>query len=133
MTSRIRRGRQLAGLTMGQAARLLGMTVVQVSDLELGRTEPTPDQIAALADRYGVGAAWIAGADPVIPDECQRVLRMADISTGDRETLRELLGAIYTTEHPAQAVPDAADQHPPSETQWCSTPASVQGERGGAR
>lgn len=113
VTSRIRRGRELAGLTMGQAARLLGLTVAQVSDFEIGRTEPTPDQLAALAELYGVGAAWLEGAEPVIPDLLQRVLRKAygdgDLRHSDRETLLEVAGAVYTTEHPTQAGVAAAN------------------------
>lgn len=66
MTSRIRRGRELAGLTMGQASRLLGIGLVALSDLEREKIVPTEEELRALADCYGVATSWLQGDEPVV-------------------------------------------------------------------
>lgn len=41
---RLRQGRRHAGLTLGAAAKLLGLNVVQVSELERGRVHAEPEE-----------------------------------------------------------------------------------------
>jgi transcriptional regulator with XRE-family HTH domain len=103
-TSRLRRARELAGLSLGQAARRLGWAQGPLGAMEIGQgTPPTETDLVALATLYGVSLAWLQGADPVVPDHVDRVLRDADIPHGERDRLLELLGAIMTPGRPAQA------------------------------
>jgi transcriptional regulator with XRE-family HTH domain len=99
-TSRIRRGRELSGLSSLQACRLLGAQLLDLYNWELGHATPTEERIRDMAKVYGVSIAWLNGADPVIPAGTREALRSADISSTEREQLVELLGAIHTPEEP---------------------------------
>lgn len=50
-----RKQRVAAGLTLRQAAKLLGMGPNQLADLEHGREELTPEMAELMAQVYGVG------------------------------------------------------------------------------
>ena len=50
-----RQHRITAGLTIRQAAKLLGMGPNQLADLEHGREELTPEMAELMAQVYGVG------------------------------------------------------------------------------
>lgn len=95
-TSRIRRARELAGLTIGQAARRIGWTVVDVSSFETGSATPSEIQLRMFADLYGVNLAWLQGADPVVAPATRALICGADISWAERDGLLELFGAIAT-------------------------------------
>lgn len=96
-TTRVRRGRELAGLTMGQASRLLGITLTSLSDLEMGRSTPNERELELLADCYGCSLAWLAGLrEAQVSDATKDVLRSANITSDEREDLIELLGSIQT-------------------------------------
>ena len=97
MTSRIRRARKLAGLTMGQASRLLSIPIVDLSNLELERSIPTLFQMKQLSDCYGCSLEWINGAETKIPDQTKQILRAADITADERESLLEIIGSLSTT------------------------------------
>lgn len=98
---RYRRARELAGLSLGQAARLLGIGIVDVIELESATDTPAIQTIPAqhVASMYGVSLAWLEGAEPVLPPVAQQLLRSMD-STTDRARVEELLGAIYTESKP---------------------------------
>jgi ribosome-binding protein aMBF1 (putative translation factor) len=49
------RQRVIAGLTLRQAAKLLGLTPSELSDLENGRHALTPELVDKMAAIYGVG------------------------------------------------------------------------------
>ncbi len=51
----LRRQRDLAGLTSGEAARLVGWHQSKVSRIETGRSSVRPEDVATLLDAYGVG------------------------------------------------------------------------------
>ncbi|HET9893139.1 MAG TPA: helix-turn-helix transcriptional regulator [Mycobacterium sp.] len=95
--SRLARARVLAGLSRSQAAKLLGWAQGPLCAMESGvGAPPTNAELRQLADLYGVSAAWLAGADPVVPADAARALRDANITPRERESLTELLGAIQT-------------------------------------
>jgi NTP pyrophosphatase (non-canonical NTP hydrolase) len=76
--TRIRRGREIAGLTIGQASRLLAFE--------------------AMAKLYRTSVAWLLGDEPKVPEHAHAMLRNADISAHDRDTLIETLGMWFTPE-----------------------------------
>jgi transcriptional regulator with XRE-family HTH domain len=61
--ARLRRARQIAGLTMGEVGRRLAISVVEVSDYERGRRQPSDDMLDRLA-RLGVDPSRVAATDP---------------------------------------------------------------------
>ena len=99
--SRLRRAREIAGLSLGQAAAKLGWSQGPLQAMEVNAGyQPTEDDLRTLAALYGVSAAWLRGADPVVPAAAARLLRESRIEPRDRDALEELLGAIYTPERP---------------------------------
>lgn len=50
-----RQQRVAAGLTLRQAAKLLGMTPADLSAVEQGRMEPAPELLEKMSEVYGVG------------------------------------------------------------------------------
>lgn len=97
MSPRYRRARELAGLSLGQASRLLDIGLVRLSDIELKRREPENAERIAMADRYGCTLAWLDGATPAVPDDIARVIRDAALPDDDHARLLELLGSMTTT------------------------------------
>lgn len=69
ITRRIRTARENAGLSQGQAAKLLGVARPTITECEAGRRKVSAVELAMMAKTYGVGVAWLAGegdesADP---------------------------------------------------------------------
>lgn len=85
--SRLRRAREMAGLSRAQAARQLGWLCLYEDE-----TEPQPNdaQLGVLAALYGVQFAWLRGADLVLRPEVEALLRSIE-NIDDRAKLTELL------------------------------------------
>ncbi len=101
--SRYTRARELAGLTIAQATKLLGWTDnMLLIDIESGEHIPSVGVVAKLADLYGVSAAWLRGARPVVPPAAERLIIQAmndqRMSSRCGDDLLELFGAICTPE-----------------------------------
>ena len=59
IASRLRLGREMAGLTQGQVARIRGWHRPTVSEIEAGRRRVSADELTSLAELYGVSVSWI--------------------------------------------------------------------------
>jgi transcriptional regulator with XRE-family HTH domain len=59
IAARLKAAREQAGLTQGQVARLLALHRPSVSEMEAGRRSVSAEELAALADTYGVSVAWL--------------------------------------------------------------------------
>lgn len=98
MTPRYQRARELAGLSLAQAARLLGTGACDLSNMEIHADDPifrpTADLERRMVDVYGCSLAWLQGADPVVPEDTRKMLRDADINPTERDDLLELIGSI---------------------------------------
>lgn len=103
MTSRLRRAREIAGLSLGQAARRLGTSTTALSDFEMGESTPSAATIRVLASLYCVSISWLSGADPVIADDVRRAIDTAILSNADRASLIDVIGAICTPDDRAPA------------------------------
>lgn len=95
---RLRRARELAGLSLTQAARKLGWDGLSLEEHETGacaalRWPLSDDEWSRLADLYGVTVAWLRGADVELPEATREVLRQVE-HNGDRARLTELLEAV---------------------------------------
>lgn len=90
---RYRRARELAGLSLPQAAKLLGWAQGPLWTFENGvGSPPTEDDQRRMAELYRCSLAWLQGAEPVIPEGTRKMLREADISDHDREVVLEVAG-----------------------------------------
>ena len=61
IASRLRLSREMAGLTQGQVAKSLDWHRPTVSEIEAGRRRVSAEELATLADMYGVNVPWIVG------------------------------------------------------------------------
>ena len=69
LNERIRRLRKERGYSQEQMARKLHVTQGAVSQWENGVTTPSADQIAALADLFGITTDTLLGRPAFIPDD----------------------------------------------------------------
>jgi len=57
--------RDLRGLTQGQLAELIGVTVPAVSRWENGHSRPDPESLGALSRKLLISADWLLGLPPL--------------------------------------------------------------------
>lgn len=60
IATRLRAAREQAGLSQGQAAKLLEMQRPTVSEIEAGRRRVAADELSGFARIYGVSISWLA-------------------------------------------------------------------------
>ncbi|MEQ1871556.1 MAG: helix-turn-helix transcriptional regulator [Vicinamibacterales bacterium] len=98
--ARIRRAREAAGLSQGQAAKRLEMHRPTISEIEAGRRRVSADEVAQLADLYGTSAEWITTGKSTSPatgpdDRLALVAReLGKMSDADLDRLMGLLEMI---------------------------------------
>lgn len=104
---------------MGQAARLLGMPVIELSLMELNAVHHDDDRLIALAKLYQTTTSWLLGDDPKISTDNMAVLRRVE-HTSDRAKLEEFMGMLSTPERdgrpsqlPARTISEIAAEREP--------------------
>ena len=95
---RLRTARETAGLTQGQAAKLLGLHRPSISEIEAGRRRVSAEELRQFADIYRVGVAWLTGEGEVSdgPREIRIKLAARDLANLSDDDLETLLGVIRT-------------------------------------
>lgn len=68
IAARLRTARERAGLSQGQAARLLEMHRPTISEIEASRRRVAAEELTRFADLYGVTVSWLAGEKDDTPD-----------------------------------------------------------------
>ena len=63
IASRLRLSREMAGLTQGQVAKSLDWHRPTVSEIEAGRRRVSAEELATLAEMYGVNVPWLVGEE----------------------------------------------------------------------
>ena len=95
MINRSRRARESAGLSLGQAARILGIDVDQLRRVEEHDVAYADADPARLADLYGVNSDWLSGRSELRDYAPLRELRGADeLPFRDRDMLAELYASL---------------------------------------
>ncbi len=61
IAARLKLAREMAGLSQGQAAKILGWHRPTISTIEAGRRRVQAEELTVLADIYGVNVTWIMG------------------------------------------------------------------------
>lgn len=74
--------RERAGLSIGNAARILNLPAVSLRALEHAASTAPDDLIRAMADHYGVNVAWLTGAIPRYDYEAAHRLRRPRVLQG---------------------------------------------------
>lgn len=91
---RLRRARELAGLSIGQAAKLLGWSQGPLVLMEKGHGHPPdPGELGRLASLYGVSVEWLRGDEVQLSDD-HRMLVGEIEHDGDRARVAELLASL---------------------------------------
>ena len=96
--ARLCAARNAAGLTQGQVARLLGLHRPAISEIERGGRRVAADELAKLADIYGVGTDWIiskAGDDIQADDRILLAARqLSRMKDEDLDRLMKLISML---------------------------------------
>jgi transcriptional regulator with XRE-family HTH domain len=95
IAARLRAAREQAGLSQGQAAKLLGLQRPTVSEIEAGRRKVSAEEVTKFADVYDVSVSWITSADPEVPDPAVE-LAARELTKLKREDLDRVLHLLRT-------------------------------------
>lgn len=74
---RLRLAREQSGLSQGQVAKMLEMHRPTVSQIEAGQRVVRPEEIARLAEIYGVKEDWIIKGDSILGDTADPRIELA--------------------------------------------------------
>ena len=77
IAARLRMAREAAGLSQGQAAKLMDMHRPTVSEIEAGRRRLAADEMAKFAKTYGIGVAWLIGEHDDGTDDVSDRIKLA--------------------------------------------------------
>ena len=88
--NRSRRARVSAGLSIGQAARRLGVTADQLRAVEEHDAVYAGADPTGLAELYGVNLDWLSGRSELRDYEALKNLRGDELPFHDRDMLAEL-------------------------------------------
>lgn len=103
IAQRIRVARENAGLSQGQAAKILGIHRPSLTEAEQGRRKVSAAELAEMAKLYRVGAGWLTCEDGDEPDperdQIQLVAReIASLKQEDLDTVLRLVRSIRSKE-----------------------------------
>jgi len=103
IASRIREARQLAGLSQGQVAKMLGLHRPSVTEIEAGNRAVAAEELAKLAEAFDVSVAWLVGEGTVRLDAYDDRLQLAarelkKLKPKDLERLLSVLASMRDRE-----------------------------------
>ena len=99
LAARLRTARELAGLSQGQVARLMGLHRPSVSEAEAGRRRVSAEELAEFARHYGVNVGWLSGTEPETLDPADARVQLAarelsKLKADDLDRVLRLLAAL---------------------------------------
>lgn len=95
MKNRCRRARERAGLSLGQAAVMLGVNVSSLAEIERADNCGTSELYDLMADTYGVNKPWLLGEVPQYDDEyVKSVPGWEQLTAHDFETVAEFAASL---------------------------------------
>ena len=96
IAGRLRAAREQAGLSQGQAAKLLKMQRPTISEIEAGRRRVAAEELAALAQAYGVSVSWLAEEKPEVSDPAAELAarELAKLKPQDFDNVMKLLRTL---------------------------------------
>ncbi len=103
VASRLREARNLAGLSQGQVARMLGLHRPTISEIEAGNRNVTAAELARFGEIYDVGVSWLSGqgAEKLDPsdDRVQLAFReLQKLKPDDIDKLLKVLAAVRSSD-----------------------------------
>jgi transcriptional regulator with XRE-family HTH domain len=98
---RLREAREAAGLSQGQAAKLLGLHRPTISEIEAGRRKVSGDELVRFAELYSVTVEWLASAsEHSDPSEDRILLAARQLSKMKDRDLDRLLSVLQMLRKP---------------------------------
>ena len=98
VASRLRKAREMAGLSQAQVAKILGLHRPSVSEMEAGRRKVSVDELTKLAQIYSVDIEWLAGSTPDTKKGEERIRfaarQLAKLKSDDLDKVLNLLHAL---------------------------------------
>lgn len=92
---RFKLARERAGLSLGQAAKLLGIERHALEQIEARPIADREDQAEQLAELYMVNVPWLTGAAPLRDYEAMKSARGYDkLTEHDRDTVAEFAASL---------------------------------------
>lgn len=106
--ARLRAAREAAGLSQGQAAKLMNMHRPTISEMEAGNRRITAEELAKLADLYDTKVSWLLGDAPerAATDDPKLQLAARELSKlkpDDLDRLLKLIAAMKTVDDEKEA------------------------------
>jgi transcriptional regulator with XRE-family HTH domain len=93
--NRYARARELAGLSVGQAARVLGVSTAELAAVEQAQVPIFVLTNERLSEIYGCSVAWLTGVAPRVDYAAlDRIPGGRDLDFHDRDMLAELLATL---------------------------------------
>jgi transcriptional regulator with XRE-family HTH domain len=102
IATRLKVARLQAGLSQGQVARLLDLHRPSISEVEAGRRKVSAEELAKLAQIYGVSATWLTGEEGSATTETDirtevAARELAKLKPEDLDRVLQLLATLRTT------------------------------------
>ena len=96
VAARLRAAREQAGLSQGQAAKLMQMLRPTVSEIEAGRRRVAAEELAGFAKHYGVSISWLTNEKPDVPDPAVELAarELAKLKPEDFDNVLRLLRTL---------------------------------------
>ena len=99
IAERLKAARQLAGLSQGHVAKILGLHRPSISEIEAGNRRVSADELARFAETYDVAVDWLLGTapetlDPQDPRLELAARELAKLKPNDLARLLRLLAAM---------------------------------------
>lgn len=100
LAARLKAAREQAGLSQGQAAKLLDMHRPTISEIEAGRRRVAAEELSRFADVYGVSTSWLATDQPEVADPKVELAarELAKLHDDDLDTVLRLLRTLRKAE-----------------------------------
>jgi transcriptional regulator with XRE-family HTH domain len=97
IATRLRKAREMAGLSQGQVARMLKVHRPSISESEAGRRRVSAEELAEMARIYGVSVSWLAAenVESADPERDRIELAARKLSTLKPADLKRLLEVIH--------------------------------------
>jgi len=105
IAARLRAAREQAGLSQGQAAKMVGLHRPAITEIEAGRRSVSAEELAALADAYGVDTNWLVEAEKADPVRDRMELAARELGKLNSEDLDRLLHLLSTLKREGEREP----------------------------
>lgn len=105
IAQRLKKARELAGLSQRQVADILGLHRPSVSEIEAGNRRVSAEELVRLAETYDVSVAWLLGEAPetLNPEDPRLELaarELAKLKPTDLDRLLKLLAIMRDSPSP---------------------------------